>query len=256
MSPNSVLLMLGLAAVLALGCWILFRYGRTSTEYRTLLIDADGTLFDFDRSERAALTDALAHFGIAVGDEIYELYHRHNDDCWKAKERGELTWDQLRVERFARTFADLEVPADPADATRIYEECLGHYQYPYPKVEKVCEKLSRKYDLYIVTNGLEKVQTAKLRLTTVPQFCKGVYISETVGVAKPAKEFFDAIFAEHPEIDPKTTLIIGDSLTSDMKGGNNAGIATCWVHRLKDPVPEGVRINMRIEKFTDVERVL
>lgn len=253
---KSALLILCLLAVMAGGCYLVLKFGVSSSRYRTLLLDADGTLFDFDRSERDALTEALGRFGIAVDDEIYRIYHQNNDDCWKEFERGELSRQKLKTERFARTFAQIGVSADPEAVTQMYEECLGHYQYPYPGVEEACRKLSRKYDLFLVTNGLKNVQEAKLALTEVPKYLKDIYISESVGYAKPAKEFFDVIFSDYPEIDSKTTLIVGDSLTSDIRGGNNAKIRTCWVHDLETAVPMGYRVDLRVRKFTDLEDLL
>lgn len=252
---ENALLILGLLAVLAGGCYLVLRSGIPS-RFRTLLLDADGTLFDFDRSERDALTEALGRFGIVVDDEIYRIYHQHNDDCWKEFERGGMSREKLKGERFARTFAQIGVSADPEAVTRGYEECLGHYQYPYPGVEEACRKLSRKYDLFLVTNGLKNVQEAKLARTEVPRYCKAVYISEAVGYAKPAKEFFDVIFRDHPEIDPETTLIVGDSLTSDIRGGNNAQIRTCWVHDTETAVPPEYRVDLRVRKFTDLTDLL
>lgn len=223
---------------------------------KTLLLDADGTLLDFDRSEQAALQETFQTLDFPFDANTHAVYHKHNDACWKALEREEITRDELKVRRFQRTFEELNLDGDPALATKTYEGNLGKYAFPFPGAEEVCRRLSRKYRLYIVTNGLKHVQTARMLQTNIPQIVKGIYISEDVGFAKPAPEFFDKIFADHPELNRKETLIVGDSLSGDILGGNNAGILTCWVNRDGAPRPQDLRIDFEISTITELEKVL
>ncbi len=223
---------------------------------KTLLLDADGTLLDFDRSEQAALQETFEELKLPFESHTHAVYHKHNDACWKALERGEITRDELKIRRFQMTFGELHVDGDPALATKTYEGNLGNHAFPFPGAEEVCQRLSRKYDLYIVTNGLKHVQTSRMLKTKIPEIVKGIYISEDVGYAKPAPEFFDKIFADHPEWKRNETLIVGDSLSGDMLGGKNAGILTCWVNRNGEPRPEDLPIDWEISHITELEKVL
>lgn len=223
---------------------------------KTLLLDADGTLLDFNRSEQAALKETFEALQLPFDEESYQSYHRNNDACWKALERGEITRDELKVRRYRMTFEELGLSADPALATKTYEGILGKYAFPFEGAEAACEKLSKKYDLYIVTNGLKHVQTARLLRTKIPEIVKGIYISEDVGYAKPAAEFFDKVFADHPQMKRSETMIVGDSLTGDIQGGIHAGIWTCWVNPTGAARPENMPIDLEIDHITKLEKVL
>lgn len=223
---------------------------------KTLLLDADGTLLDFDRSEEAALKETFEALKFPFDGNAHACYHKHNDACWKALERGEITRDELKVRRFQMTFKELGIAGDPALATKTYEGNLGKYAFPFEGAEEVCERLSRKYNLYIVTNGLKHVQSARMLKTRIPEIVKGLYISEDVGYAKPAPEFFDKVFSDHPELKRSQTMIVGDSLSGDIAGGNNAGILTCWVNRHGADRPEDLPIDYEINDITELEKVL
>lgn len=238
------------------GAAISLKFSVVAPRIKTLLLDADGTLLDFDRSEESALRDAFAALGLPYDENTHGVYHKINDACWKALERGEITREQLKVNRFRETFAALGVEGDPVLSTKSYEASLGNYAYPFPGAEEACRRLSRKYSLYLVTNGLKNVQSARIVTTSIPECLKGIYISEEVGYAKPAKEFFDGFFVDHPECKRNETMIVGDSLSSDIQGGNNAGIYTCWVNRTAAARPEGLRIDLEIDDITQLEKVL
>ena len=223
---------------------------------RTLLLDADGTLLDFDRSEEAALKETFRELGYPSDDRAYASYHKNNAACWKMLEKKEITREELKVLRYRMTFDELGIDGDPARTTKTYEGKLGQYGFAFAGAEDACERLAKKYDLYIVTNGLKNVQTSRLLQTRIPEIVKGIYISEDVGYDKPAKEFFDRIFADHPKMNPKETVIVGDSLSGDILGGNNAGIRTCWVNRTGADRPENLRIDYEIDDITKLEKVL
>lgn len=250
---------LSLAAMLIVfftGVVLALRYGVQTPRIRTLLLDADGTLLDFDRSEASALEATFRQLGFAYDASVHRVYHEKNEACWKALERGEISREELKVRRFAQTFHSLGIEGDPVSATKTYEENLGQFAFPYPGSEEACSRLSKKYDLYLVTNGLKNVQSARLLKTRIPEFLKGIYISEEVGYAKPAAEFFDVFFSQHPECNRNETMIVGDSLSGDIQGGNNAGIYTCWVNRSKQPRPNDLRIDLEIDDITKLEREL
>lgn len=223
---------------------------------KTILLDADGTLLDFTRSEKEALKETFSALQYPFDEATHAVYHRHNDACWKALERGEMTRDELKVRRFERTFAELGIDGDAPLTTKTYEGNLSKYAFPYEGAEDLCRRLAKKYDLYIVTNGLKHVQTARMEKTQFYQIVKGSYISEDVGYAKPAAEFFDRIFVDHPQMKREETMIVGDSLSGDIAGGNQANIYTCWVNPEGVPRPENLRIDAEISHITQLEKVL
>ncbi len=222
---------------------------------KNILLDADGTLLDFDAAERAALSDTFAALGLPFDEKAYESYHRNNAACWKMLEKKEITREQLKLNRYRMTFEELGLAADPAVATKVYEGKLGQYGLLLPGAEEAVEAMSKKYQVFIVTNGLKNVQTPRMLKTKIPLYVKGIYISEDVGFDKPAKEFFDKVFADHPKMKREETVIIGDSLSGDMAGGNNAGIKTCWVNPTGAEVPTNVKIDWQIENITQWKQV-
>ena len=250
-------LMIGsLLLVFVAGVIFSFKSAVIKSRIKTLLLDADGTLLDFNRSEAEALRETFSELNYPFDENTHAVYHRNNDACWKALERGEITRDDLKVLRFQRTFSELGIDGDAALTTKTYEGNLSKYAFPYEGAEDLCRKLAKKYNLYIVTNGLKHVQTARMVQTQFPQIVKGIYISEDVGYAKPAAEFFDRIFSDHPELKREETMIVGDSLSGDILGGNQASIYTCWLNSEGTPRPEDLRIDAEISHITQLEKVL
>ncbi len=248
--------MIALILVFFAGVILSFRTAVVKPRIKTLLLDADGTLLDFDRSERAALQDAFEELGYPLDERAYASYHKNNAACWKMLERKEITRQELKILRYRMTFEELGIDGDPVLTTKTYEGKLGQYGFAFDGAEAACERLSKKYDLYIVTNGLKNVQTSRLLKTRIPEIVKGIYISEDVGYDKPAAEFFDKVFSDHPELKRHQTVIVGDSLSGDILGGNNAGILTCWVNRNGEKRPENLRIDYEIDDITKLEKVL
>ncbi len=238
------------------GVMLVLKFAVIPPRIKTLLLDADGTLLDFDRSEKAALQETFEALGYPFDEAAYASYHKNNAACWKMLERREITREELKVRRYRMTFEELGIDGDPVLTTKTYEGNLGKYGFAFDGAEEACEKLAKKYDLYIVTNGLKNVQTSRMLKTRIPQVVKGIYISEDVGYDKPAAEFFEKIFAEHPEMKRKTTMIVGDSLSGDIQGGINAGILTCWVNRTGASRPEGIRIDLEIDDIVKLEKEL
>ncbi len=251
-----VLTIVSLLTVFVAGVILSLKSAVIKPRIKTLLLDADGTLLDFNRSEKAALEETFSTLNYPYDAHTHAVYHRHNDACWKALERGEISRDQLKVRRFENTFAELGIEGDAVLTTKTYEGNLSKYAFPYEGAEDFCRKLAKKYNLYIVTNGLKHVQTPRMEQTEFPQIVKGIYISEDVGYAKPAPEFFDRIFSDCPHLKREETMIVGDSLSGDILGGNQASLHTCWVNADGAPRPENLRIDAEISHITQLEKVL
>lgn len=195
-----------------------------------LLIDLDDTILDFHKAEHIALCKTLASYGLDPTDAICTRYSRINQEHWERLERKELTRAQVLVGRFAQLFSEVGIAADPNAVAETYAENLGIGHYFLPGAREAVESLSRKYQLYIVSNGTASVQRGRLKSADISRFFADIFISQAMGADKPDKRFFDSAFARIPDFDPAQAMIIGDSLTSDILGGKNAGIRTCWVN--------------------------
>lgn len=217
--------------------------------YDTIFFDADGTLYDFDTSEAEALSETLINAGIEPTPAVIALYHEINLAQWKALERGETTREKLRVDRFCILFEEMArqgVPsnADPLTLCEYYVERLSEKCILIPGAEDVCRKLSKYASLYIITNGLTRVQTGRFSRSPISKYFKDVFISESMGATKPERAYFDMALERagiKSEEEKHRVLVVGDSLTSDIAGGIGAGLDTCWYnpecHESGDVVP-------------------
>ncbi|MBQ3132613.1 MAG: YjjG family noncanonical pyrimidine nucleotidase [Clostridia bacterium] len=200
---------------------------------KNILLDLDNTILDFARAERAAASKALAATGIQPTEEMLQRYHEINDDQWKLFELGRLEREQVKVRRYELLFAEMDIDASPSETARVYEGFLAMGHYFMEGAEELLETLSPEYRLYLATNGTSKVQKSRIKSADISKYFQGIYISEDVGYNKPDVRYFEACFKDIPDFEPAETVMIGDSLTSDMKGGINAGIKTVWFN------PEG-----------------
>ncbi len=200
----------------------------------TLLFDLDNTLLDFDKAEANALTKALSDAGMTVTDEVVSRYNKINLAQWKLLEQGRMTREEVKIRRFKLLFQEFDIKVSPQEVAKHYQTYLGQGHYFIEDAEEVLEKLSTKYRIYVVTNGTLSVQRGRLKSSGIKKYLQGVFISEEVGYNKPSIEYFEKCFAQIPDFKKENTVIIGDSLSSDIQGGINAGIKTIWFHRPQD----------------------
>lgn len=207
--------------------------------YTHLLLDADGTLLDFDSAEREALQNTLDEFRIPFKNEYIRLYHDINDSWWKRYERGETDKAALSIGRFRDFLA--AVDAEDTDVQALAAAYMNYLSLGSQLIDgaaEVCTRLSLRCRLYIITNGTAFIQ--RRRWSNVPQSAlfSDVFISDEIGASKPSKEYFDYVLGAIGEVDKERILVIGDSLTSDILGGVNAGLDTCWFNPAHKPLPE------------------
>lgn len=198
--------------------------------YKFLLLDLDDTIFDFHKQEKVAIQKTLSGVGIDPTEENCMLYSRINDAFWKRLERGEVTRQQVLVGRFEELFSTLGVEGNAENTAKAYMENLSQGHYFLPGAQEALIQLHKKYRLFLVSNGTASVQERRLQSGNIEKYFEKVFISQNVGVNKPAKGFFEYCFANIPGFEKSQAIIVGDSLTSDILGGKNAGIATCWVN--------------------------
>lgn len=221
-----------------------------------LLLDLDDTILDFHKSEYYAIRKTLREFGIDPTDDVCSLYSRINLAHWQALERKEITRDALISSRFVVLFEKLNVKADAQACGIRYMENLSEGHYFIPGAYEAVEQLSGRYKLYLVSNGTTDVQVRRIASANIAAFFREIFISQEIGVDKPDKLFFDRVFARIPDFDPAKAMIVGDSLTSDMRGGKNAGISTCWVNPNHKPHPDDLKPDYQIENITQLQALL
>ena len=204
---------------------------------RILLMDIDDTLFDFQTGYKRALRAALAQFGVECTPQLLELYGSINDRLWERFERGEIAKDALYDERFRQLFERCGIDASPAACNEAYHNALRLQHDLMPHCEQVLRQLHERYQICIVTNGSTDIQTRRIADSGMAKYFDRVFISEQMGCKKPDREFFDKVFAELGEENRACAVMIGDSLSSDMQGGRNAGIPTCLYGRAEPEEP-------------------
>ena len=196
--------------------------------YTTLLFDLDHTLFDFDASEEAAFAATLASAGVTSPNGHMGIFTEINVALWADVERGILTPNQVRTLRFEQLIERTGIVADPVAMADHYVHGLGAYGELYPGARGVLEELSPHATLAVISNGIGEVQRARIARLGLDRYFDTIVISGEVGTAKPGTRIFDIVFDRLDGPDKATVLMIGDSLSSDIAGGVNYGIDTCW----------------------------
>lgn len=195
----------------------------------TILWDVDGTLLDFHYSQRHALAKCFQTAGLVMTEEMLARYSEINDSYWKRLELGEITKQQLLNGRFLTLFGEYGIRGVDVEAFRKeYQEALGNIYCYIDDALTICRSLQGKVKQYVITNGVTSTQKNKLQLSGLAACMDGLFISEEIGTPKPGKAFFDAVLAQIEEKDKSRILVVGDSLSSDIKGGVLAGLKTCW----------------------------
>ncbi len=223
-------------------------------KYKTILFDADGTLMDFSRSEDEAVREALAMSGIQADDSQVAGYSRINDSLWKMLERGEIEKSVLLYRRFELFCEQYGYEADAKKIAADYMQRLSTKGYLIPGAEELCATLCRKCRLYIVTNGVEFIQKGRYARVNLKPYVKDVFISGVIGYEKPSVKYFEEVACRIPDFEKESTLIVGDSLTSDIRGGLNFGIDTCWYNPMGKEGPADMKITYVAKDFEGICR--
>ena len=217
--------------------------------YPYLLLDADNTLFNFDRANREAFHAVCTSFAIPESDETFALYERCNNEMWAAFDRGECTKEFLVVQRFRNFLAAMGLDRDPEGCNALHLQTLSRCAFMLPYAEEVCRTLSRDHKLYLVTNAVASVQRSRLERSVLANLITDAFISEDAGASKPDKAYFDYALSRIPGASTEHCLVIGDSLATDIQGANNAGLPCCWFNPKGKERQDGLRIDYEISDF-------
>ncbi len=221
-----------------------------------LFLDLDDTILDFHKAERLAIAKTFTAFDLEPTEEILNRYHDINLMHWQMLERGELTRPQVLTGRFRMLFEELGRQVDAQAVARVYEKNLGIGHYFLPGALEAVQTLQKGYRLFLASNGTATVQHSRLTSAGLYPYFEKVFVSQELGYNKPAKEFFDACAAQIPGYAPEKALMVGDSLSSDILGGINAGLPTCWVNPHHKPHPENITPDYQIETLSQLPELL
>lgn len=220
--------------------------------YSWLLFDADGTLFDYDAAEAAALAESFSRSGLSFDAATIARYRVVNRFYWNEYEAGRITQDELRVKRFAHLLDELSYKVDPALVADEYLCSLSSQRMLLPGALELIELLSPSHRLLLITNGIPDVQRGRLRESPLRHHFEQVIISGEVGVAKPDPGIFDIAFKAMGGPSRRDVMIIGDSLASDIAGGLAYGIDTCWYCTKGDSPPPGTAVTHQVSRLADI----
>lgn len=226
-------------------------------KYELILFDADETLFDFKKSERYAFMKSLESFDINFDkEECMKIYHEINTEIWKEFEEGKITSENLKVERFNRLFKKIDLNEDPIEFSKLYIKYLSNASFIYKESYEILEYLKERYRLSIITNGLIDVQSKRIRESDIAHYFETIVISDEIKIAKPNSEIFDYTLDKLKFKDKSKVLMVGDSLSSDIRGGINAKIDTCWLNIDSLDKPKDIDITYIINNLLEIKNIL
>ncbi len=221
-----------------------------------LFLDLDDTILDFHKAERIALTKTLRSFGLVPDDKMLSRYSEINLAHWQRLERKELPREQVVVGRFDVFFREHGVSVDPEQVARCYEDNLSIGHYFLPGAEEALKTLSKNYKLYLASNGTAKVQAGRLASANISHYFEKIFVSQEIGADKPDKIYFERCAQQIPGFDVEKAMMVGDSLTSDIQGGINAGMKTVWINPKHKPHPDHIVPDFEIESLCQLENLL
>ena len=225
---------------------------------KVILWDIDGTLLDFKMAEKAAIRKCFEVLELGeCTDEMLAKYSVINRKYWNRLEKGEITKPEVLIGRFVEFFASEGIPTDAAEAfNKEYQQRLGETICFCDDSYELLKSLKENYKQYAVTNGTKVAQDKKLNNSGLIHIFDDVFISEVVGVEKPGVGFFEYVWEKIGHYEKEEVLIVGDSLTSDIKGGNNAGILTCWYNPKHEINDTDIHVDYEIDNLQMLTHIL
>ena len=219
-----------------------------------LFLDLDDTILDFHKAEYIAIGKTMADHGVEPTEAVRNRYRAINKWHWEQLELGKMTRQQVTEGRFEVFFGELGIRVDAAKVADDYMHNLARGHYFLPGAEEAVERLSKKYRLFLASNGTAFVQHSRMTSANLYRFFEKVFVSQAIGHNKPAKEYFDGCFAQIPDFDITKAVMVGDSLSSDIQGGINAGMKTVWVN--PGHLEGKIKADFEIESITQLEALL
>ena len=229
---------------------------RGMKKYSFLLFDADNTLLDFDENERVSLTLAFRRFGLPCDEKTLKLYHDINLMYWQMLAENKIGKEELLIMRFSTLFERIGVDADPVQTENYYRSQLGQGCQVVPGALEVCRKLKADYKLYVITNGVASTQHSRLTGSGIEALMDGIFISDEIGYDKPDVRFFEYIQNHIEGFEKQKALVIGDSLFSDIRGGVDFGLDTCYLNAYHKPNTSKIIPTYEIQDIAELLTIL
>jgi 2-haloacid dehalogenase len=226
-------------------------------KYDLFLFDADGTLFDYDMAEANALKTMFDYCGFNYSESVRLKYREINSQVWKSYEKGEITKAELQTLRFAHLFKDIDVCYDADNFNEMYLSELGKGSFLIEGALEICKEIiSCDKEIYIVTNGILATQKARIEHSLIKEYISDFFVSEFIGFQKPYALYFEYVFAHIPQVEKGRILIIGDSVSADIAGGNNAGIDSCWFNKSGEINNTEIKPTYEIRKLSELNKYI
>ena len=223
---------------------------------KIILIDLDNTLIDFNECARHSIMNAFEKLGLEYSDRVFETFICENVKIWKRLERGEITKPELRANRWNIILSRLGIDFDGTILEEMFENGVAQGAYAVDGAYGLLDYLYSKYKLYVVSNGFRFVQESRLKIGDFEKYFTDVFVSEDVGIPKPAKEFFDYCFENINNPPKEDVILIGDSITADILGGINYGMDTIWFNKNNEPLPENINPNYTVNTLEEIKNIL
>lgn len=224
--------------------------------YTYILLDSDNTLMDFDAAQDYAICATLREYGISCTKEVTGIYETINGSLWEEYNHGRIRKEILLTERFRRFFETMGFETvDYEKLNQRYLMNLGECPALIPGALEFCREMSAKAELYILTNGVTSVQTRRFEASPLKDYIREIFISEAAGYQKPQREYFNYVFEKINGFEKEKAIMIGDSLTSDIKGANNAGIASCWYNPGRKSCDDSIRCDYIVKDYEQMKAV-
>lgn len=221
---------------------------------KAVFIDIDGTLLDFEACVEESMRIGLTENGIEYKPEMLETFHRINNGLWLDLEKGKLTFEELLAVRWKTVFEELEINLDGPEFERYFRARLHESAIPMADSFEMLEYLFERYRLFAASNGPHEQQVQRMEKAGMAKYFGEIFTSGKIGAEKPGREFFEYCFEKAGEIKPEESVMLGDSLTSDMKGGYDFGMKTIWLNLKNEKKPEWV--DWEIKSLNEIKNIL
>lgn len=225
-------------------------------KYSWLLFDADGTLFDFDKSQAKALERTFAGLELEFHKEYHAIYTDVNLKMWRQREQGLIGVKEIKTKRFEIFFNEIAIKADFQKAGKDYLYFLSQGSHLLDGAEELVQELHQVFKMVLLTNGLTSVQRPRFKMSPITRYFKEVIISEEVGFSKPDKKIFDLTFKLIGYPPKEEVVIIGDNLGSDILGGLNYGIDSVWYNPGKINHTKEIKPLYEVSDFKQLRKLL
>lgn len=221
-----------------------------------ILLDIDNTLIDFNECARHSIIKIFNDFNLPYSENVFETFIEENIKIWKRLENGEITKAFLRANRWNIILNKLNIVADGPAIEELFEKGIAESAYEVSGATELLEYLHKKHDLYVISNGFRAVQENRLNISGFNKYFSGMFFSEDIGVSKPQKEFFDYCFRGIGYPEKENVILIGDSLSADITGGNNYNIKTIWFNKNNEKCPDNIKPTYIVRTLNEINSII